>query len=278
MSPGINRNRSTSIVVVLSISCIMIPHLTPVAEAGQNMDRSDTLRTTSQNQQVRSNKKRCIKYGLLAAGGGLAFAFDRDIRTFSQKSYLHGSTADDFFKGIEHLGGYQLYFYGSALFLGHGLFFRNDKSFRTGGELAAGLIAAQGVTWGFKHAFGRKRPYQTDSPYQFFKGGNSFYSGHAVSAFTAATVISLNYPRQDLGFIGIDRDIPLVPVVAYSLAGMVVAQRLYSNVHWSSDVYVGAVAGYAIGRLTVHFAEKTDIHVFSLTPGGRPGLAVGVRF
>lgn len=258
--------------------CAMVFQFAKVAEAGQNADQSDTFRTAHKNQQVQNHKKRYIEYSLLAAGGGLAFAFDGDIRTFSQKSYLHGSTADDFFKGIEHLGGYQLYFYGSALFLGHGLIFKNDKSFRTGGELAAGLVAAQGVTWGFKHAFGRKRPYQTDSPYQFFKGGTSFYSGHAVSAFTAATVISLNYPRQNLGLIGIDRDIPLVPVAAYSLAGMVVVQRLYSNVHWSSDVYVGAVAGYAIGRLTVHFAEKTNIHVFSLAPGGRPGLAVGMRF
>jgi membrane-associated phospholipid phosphatase len=250
----------------------------PPARAGEESGKPDTLRPASPNQAAETNENRYRPLACLAAGGGLAFALDGEIRTLSQKSWLHGHAADDFFDVIEPLGRDGPYYYFASAMVAQGLIFENQKSVRAGGELAVGMFAAQGVTWAVKHAFGRKRPYEVESPYVFFKGGNGFYSGHAATAFTAATILSLNYPRQNLGFLGIDCDFPLVPAIAYSLAGMVAAQRLYSNVHWSSDVYFGALAGYAVGRLTVYLGEKVDIRIFCLTPGGRPGPAVGVRF
>ncbi len=163
-------------------------------------------------------------------------------------------------------------------FIGYGLIAKNEKSLRTGGELAGVILGGQGITWAVKRTFGRKRPFESDSPYRFFDGGSSFYSGHTITAFTISAIISINYPRQNLAFLGIDREAPLVPIALYSLAGLVGLQRLYSDAHWASDVYAGALAGYGAGRLAVYFGKKLDIGFLTVVRGGAPIVAVSLRF
>jgi len=238
---------------------------------------ADSLRQEVEISKGKNNKINYRRYALLAAGGALVFGFDKGINRQFRKSWLHGSDADKFFDKVEWLGTENTYYYAVPAFAAYGLIFRNEKSLLTGAELAAGLFTIGPVTEGVKRIFGRKRPFQSDSPYDFFKGGDSFHSGHTATVFTLATVISSNYPKQDLSFLGLAR-FPLVPVVMYSMASMVAIQRLYSNVHWGSDVYFGALAGYGTGRLMVYLGEKIDIHIFPLTTGGAPGLALGVRF
>jgi membrane-associated phospholipid phosphatase len=80
---------------------------------------------------------------------------------------------------------------------------------------------------------------------QFFSGGNSFPSGHTIGAFSFATVIAERY-----------RDRPWVPVTAYSLAGLVAAARIAERQHFPSDVFVGAVLGYLVGRHVAHSAGR----------------------
>jgi membrane-associated phospholipid phosphatase len=129
------------------------------------------------------------------------------------------------------------------------------------------------VAEAIKISLGRLRPYQSDSPYRFIKGGRSFYSGDVSVNFALATVISKEFPRQHIGFLGIDRYIPLAPVLLYSVAGLVACQRLYSNNHWVSDVYYGALAGYVSGSLAVHFKNKLHLRGLTLTSGS-PHLLV----
>jgi membrane-associated phospholipid phosphatase len=80
---------------------------------------------------------------------------------------------------------------------------------------------------------------------QFFAGGNSFPSGHTIGAFSFATVIAERY-----------RDRPWVPVTAYSLAALVGAARIAERQHFPSDVFVGAVLGYLVGRHVAHSAGR----------------------
>lgn len=61
----------------------------------------------------------------------------------------------------------------------------------------------------------------------------SFFSGHSGAAFTMATILSAYYP-------------PLRPVV-YTLAGGCAASRVATEHHWLSDVYIGSLAGIALG-------------------------------
>jgi len=220
---------------------------------------------------------RILHCAAIVTAGGAAFAFDRDLREFYQRPRLHGKTADDIINTFEDLGKETPYFFIIPAFLGYGAIAKDDRSFRTGGEMATGLLGSLAVTWGVKRAFGRLRPYQSLSPYDFFEGGRSFYSGHTITVFTAATIVASEYQRQNLGFIGIDHDIPLVPILVYSAAGMVGVQRLYSDVHWSSDVYFGALAGYGMGKLTTYVWKRVDFGLKFGSLNNTPGLSIVIN-
>jgi membrane-associated phospholipid phosphatase len=206
--------------------------------------------------------------------GAYIFSQDHEVRgEILEHNAPHGEQAE-FYNQFEPWGTAKPYFYVVPAFLGHGLLFDNKHSLYVGGEIALGISAAAILTRGFKEAFGRLRPFQTSEPEDFFHGGNAFYSGHTVTAFTFATILAKNYPKQRIDFLGIHQDLPVVPVLAYSLATMVGLQRIYSNVHWTSDVYVGAIMGYLIGTATVKLGDH--IADFGIIPGRTP--QVGVSF
>jgi membrane-associated phospholipid phosphatase len=215
---------------------------------------------------------RYMSYAAIAAGGATIFAFDKDLNILSQKKGLHGRIPDQFLGSIEHFGREGPYVIATPLLLGHGLIFKNKKSILVGEQLAGGFFLCEGLTVTVKAVFGRKRPYETSSPYQFFEGGSSFYSGHTATAFSFATILSKNFPRQNLGFIGIDQEIPLVPIGLYSMAVLTSLERLYDNYHWASDVYFGCLAGYGLGSLAVHFGKRIQSASLVVIAGQTPVL------
>ncbi|HEX4167277.1 MAG TPA: phosphatase PAP2 family protein [Bryobacteraceae bacterium] len=79
-----------------------------------------------------------------------------------------------------------------------------------------------------------------DGKGSFVRGNGSFPSGHAIAAFSIATVIAHRY-----------RTHRWVPYVAYGMAGLVGFSRLTLSAHFASDVFVGAVLGYSISRFAV---------------------------
>jgi membrane-associated phospholipid phosphatase len=214
----------------------------------------------------------------LVAGGGVLLAFDKNLNRASQNNSLHNSTADQFSNTVEHFGRPGPFAVAVPALGAYGLIFKDRKSLLTAEELTAGFFLLQGVTGTAKSAFGRLRPYEADSPYEFFSGGSSFYSGHTVTIFTFATIISKNYPEQDLSAIGINHHFPLVPILTYAAGGMVGLQRLYDDDHWASDVYFGALAGYAIGSLTVYFGNKLNGPSLLVSPGSPPMLSATFHF
>ena len=72
------------------------------------------------------------------------------------------------------------------------------------------------------------------------RGSGSFPSGHSLTAFAVATVISRRYPQHRW-----------VPYVVYGLAGIASFSRITSSDHFTSDVFFGAAAGYSISRFSV---------------------------
>jgi membrane-associated phospholipid phosphatase len=70
---------------------------------------------------------------------------------------------------------------------------------------------------------------------------NSFPSGHAIAAFSVATVIARRYGRKHRW----------VPVVAYGGAALIGLSRLTLSAHYVSDVFIGGALGYSIGRFAV---------------------------
>ncbi len=72
------------------------------------------------------------------------------------------------------------------------------------------------------------------------RGDGSFPSGHAIAAFSIATVLAHRY-----------RTHRWVPYVAYGMAGAVGFSRMSLSAHFASDVFVGAALGYSISRFAV---------------------------
>ena len=79
-----------------------------------------------------------------------------------------------------------------------------------------------------------------DSPGSWLRGRGSFPSGHAIAAFSVATVFARRYPRRKW-----------LPYVAYGLAAAVSFSRVTLSSHFPSDVFLGGALGYSIGRFAV---------------------------
>ncbi len=190
---------------------------------------------------------------------------------------MHTRGADRSSDFIDHFGRGRPWNVTIPVFAGHGILCGNKRRISVGLQLAAGNLIANETTRILKTAFGRRRPYETDSPFEFFENGSAFYSGNTVSVFTMATILSKNFPRQDLGLIGIHGDVPVIPVLSFSIGGFVGLQRLYSNNHWASDVFFGALAGYPMGCTVVHLGKKVSLGSLFIVPGQSWSLLWGLH-
>jgi len=127
---------------------------------------------------------------------------------------------------------------------------RHD-SYATKTGLLAGEAYADGaiVDLALKGITRRTRPQDvaTGAPFNdtFFNTpksifGSSFPSGHAVSAFSIATVVARRYGHHKW-----------VPWVAYGAATAISFSRVTTRAHFPSDVFLGAALGYSIARFEV---------------------------
>lgn len=115
-------------------------------------------------------------------------------------------------------------------------------------------------TQAFKFGFHRHRP-RTDDGFMAFDGPSrirdnlSFFSGHASSAFSLATVIATQYS-----------DYRIVPYIAYGAATLTALTRMNYDAHWASDVFVGAAAAYFISKTVLKLHSSTTPGALTLTP------------
>lgn len=72
------------------------------------------------------------------------------------------------------------------------------------------------------------------------RGNGSFPSGHAIAAFSVATVVARRYGKHRW-----------VPYVCYGAAALVGFSRLTLSAHFLSDVFMGGALGYSISRFAV---------------------------
>lgn len=105
-------------------------------------------------------------------------------------------------------------------------------------RLSASLGAESAlINLGVKSLFRRSRPIRTEHLVHGLRKpkSSSFPSGHATSAFMAATLLSAGRPRSR----------PLW----YSVAAIVASSRVHVRIHHGSDVAAGAVIGVGLGHL-----------------------------
>lgn len=167
----------------------------------------------------------------------------------------------------------------TGLFYLTGAIFRDKKSKDTAKLLLMSLIHSGIVVQIGKHIAGRQRPEAEEGvdrwagPSGFFKryknSADMFYdafpSGHTITAWATATVIAHQYNKN---FI--------VPFISYSLATLAGISRITEDKHWLSDVFFGAVLGFAIGK----FVYRKRSGKFLLSPyvsGDKYGINIGFK-
>ncbi len=182
----------------------------------------------------------------VAAAGGLG-SEDRHIM---QNHFLnpttndHANTASTGLTGV--LAAAPFGYYG----IGH--LVHNQKAEETGilsGEAIADSLAVNQV---IKIVSRRERPALDDAKGKFFQPGvgfdSSFASNHSVVAWSSAAVIAS------------ESDNFLVKLTAYGLASGVSVTRVVGRDHFPSDVFVGSVVGWAIGRYVHHRHNREDLY------------------
>ncbi len=148
-----------------------------------------------------------------------------------------------------------------AAFGAYGFIFNSNKVKTTTLLATQAYLTSGAVSYVVKYATGRQRPnyYDPEQPgaepdNSIFRGppifngnhpgsgvGSSFPSGHTTAAFAAATVFAYEYKDQIV-----------IPVIAYSVAGLVGVSRITENAHWTTDMLAGFALGYICGKQVVN--------------------------
>lgn len=136
-----------------------------------------------------------------------------------------------------------------AGFYGLGVVVDNAKARETGVLGAEALVDSLIVGEVLKPIAGRERPDGGVHRGNFFSGGSSFPSGHALASWTLASVVAHEYS-----------DTVVVPIVAYGLAGVVSAARFAAQKHYASDIVAGGAMGWFIGRYVYKTHQDHGIH------------------
>ncbi len=123
---------------------------------------------------------------------------------------------------------------GGSLLLGR---IMGDKHWQEAGLLSAeAMLNSTAAAFVFKGMTQRQRPENGDGHGAFFRGGTSFPSETSTIAWSAAGVLSHEYPR------------PFARFIAYSLASSVTISRVTAQKHFAADAFVGSALGWYMAR------------------------------
>jgi membrane-associated phospholipid phosphatase len=182
------------------------------------------------------DKKDLGNFALVLGTGLLLYSLDQEIQ-----QGLGNDTNNDAVNLITSLGnGGTLAGLAAALYVG-GEVSNNDGLRKTALLSLESLLTSGIIVRGMKILVGRARPqtgepYNTFDPFSLGANYNSFPSGHSAAAFSVASVIASQSKDTNIDFL------------AYGLATFIALSRIYQNKHWASDIFIGSVIGYVVGK------------------------------
>lgn len=198
----------------------------------------------------RFNDKQWLTTGVFLGATSVIYSQDRQLNKFFQDNRT------DFTDRVSGLlfdpwgDGYYSVPLVAGMFL-YGHFNKKPREKRIAITTAKAMAVSAIYIYTMKKLFHRHRPneypadpYAWDGP-SLSHDHDAFPSGHTVIAFTVASTLSSEY-----------KDKPFIPITLYSLAGFTAASRLNDNKHWVSDVVVGGLLGYGIGKLVYNNDQK----------------------
>jgi len=167
----------------------------------------------------------------------------------------------------------------SGLLYLSGLVVKDEKAKDTGKLVLMSLVHSGVVVQLLKHLTGRQRPEaengidRWDGPSGFFKRYkdnrdmyyDAFPSGHTITVWSTATVIAHQYNKS-----------VFVPILSYGLATLSGLSRVTEDTHWLSDVFAGAVLGFAIGKF-IYRKRSQKFMVMPLIGNGKTGINIGFK-
>ena len=168
-----------------------------------------------------------------------------------------------------------------AFYLG-GLIFKDKKAKETARLTFMTFIHTGIVVQLGKHLTGRQRPswnngaddwhyldgffnrYKTNQLAQY----DAFPAGHAITIFGTATVIAEMYKKTIW-----------VPVLCYSIATACGLSRITEDTHWLSDVFLGAVLGFVIGKYVVKTRNRLQkLNIYPMANTHQVGVSLNYVF
>jgi membrane-associated phospholipid phosphatase len=102
------------------------------------------------------------------------------------------------------------------------------------------LAAAAASNYALKFSLGRQRPTSGSGNGAFFRGGDSFPSGHSMTAWAVSTAIA-RHPRTPRW----------ARILSCGAAAAVSLSRIAAHRHFAADVFAGAALGGLIGNHAV---------------------------
>lgn len=186
--------------------------------------------------------------GIALASTSLLFLADKEIKSILKQDNF---TNTGFYKIGHWYGEANRAFIFAGILYSTNLFGKN-KIGKTGKILIEALALSSLSSISLKFLLGRKRPSFTNNvtKFEFFETNNKFNSlpsGHVITAFTVSTILSKQI------------DNIYASTVLYGLAGLTAYQRIASNNHWFSDVFLGAALGYIVSSY-IYVLNKEDVN------------------
>ena len=191
----------------------------------------------NQNDENTADHPWLLRTAAVVGGVGLMMSADESTRDWfgSHRTGAYKTSADI----VRPFGEWPAFVSVSVGLSAYGLVTGNDAVL-TAGERAAMSIAVSAIIEGTaKYTISRRRPkFATGwDDFEFFDSYTSMPSGHATVAFALAKSLSDDINR-DWASYGL-----------YSLAVASSVARLVDNMHWLSDLALGAAVGYASAEL-----------------------------
>lgn len=191
----------------------------------------------------------------LGIGAATAALIATDHKTSNALENSSGQVA--WGNGLSQIGAAYTLIPITAGFYGIGVWTNNAQARETGVLGGEALLDSLIVVSVLKPIAGRIRPDSTTGEKgQFFDGGDSFPSGHAIESWALASVIAHEYKHYGGKW---------VPYVAYGLATVVSAARFTAQKHYASDIVAGGAMGWFIGRYVYQTHEDHGAHQHAWT-------------
>jgi hypothetical protein len=182
---------------------------------------------------VRGGRRALLTAAPIAAATALALALDHPIerRLPNTRDQIRYS------KAVSAAGTYYTIGAAAGAFIGAGAIARDRRAVETGLLAAQAITHTESIAQMLKFAGGRERPdYGETCTGRFWRGQQSFPSGHAMGTWAVATIVSREYHENRWIRYG-----------AFAFPIAVSASRMGAKRHFLSDVVAGGSLGYLIG-------------------------------